>query len=641
MKKNLKAVFFSSEILILLVILVIAALLRFYNYSSFSYSNDELSAIMRLRYNTFAELVANGFYVDGHPGGIQVFLWYWVKLFGDSEASVRLPFVVAGVLSVLMVFKIGKFAFGSVSGLFASASLSFLQFPLLYSQIARPYGSGMLFSLLFIWFWLKVVFEENQEKKQLLINLTGFSISAALCMYNHYFSFLFALITGVSGLLFIPRQRLVKYILAAVFACILFLPHLYITLNHLKYKGVGFWLAKPTISFLKDHLFYVFDSSVYTLILIFSVVLILFFIRRRGYNHRTFRFQILFTVLFLMPILVGFIYSMLRAPVLQHSVLIFSFPCLLLVIFSFGGSELNRVRSAILWAFLGGGIIGTVWINNYYKKQHFGEFKDIAYLSSKFDRRFNKDVTIAISTNNPDYLKFYLKVNENIPDIEYLNINDTAGLHQLQKIVSKSPKNNFIFAWTKTCPPDYQEIIMSYFPDVLFTRKYGQHSQFSVYSKNSERQFSDHYRQLRSYNTPDRKDYSFVRYYADSVDEYSKGTDIVINDLKAGNDYRIEAEGLFKPLHPALHALMVISVEQNNKSIAWHGIPLWWYMTDKDSCLALNHIDFKYSGSGKVRIKSYYWNKEKERFRYGDIELKLKTNTLNSKNNDYVVSYGE
>ena len=76
-----------------LIIVAVGLGLRLWNLG-FSYSNDELSALSRVRFDSFAQLVRDGFYVDGHPGGIQVFLFYWVKLFGMSEWAVRLPFAL-------------------------------------------------------------------------------------------------------------------------------------------------------------------------------------------------------------------------------------------------------------------------------------------------------------------------------------------------------------------------------------------------------------------------------------------------------------------------------------------------------------------------------------------------------------------
>ena len=308
----------KPETLFLLLILIAAGVLRFYNYGGFSYSNDELSALNRLHYNTFAELVQKGFYVDGHPGGIQIFLWQWLKLFGDNEWAVRFPFVVFGILAVWFSFKVAKFMFGTAAGLFTAAALSFLQFPLLYSQIARPYGSGMLFCLMLVYFWLQLFFDKNgklnNEKPRIRI-LAGFALSASLCMYNHYFSFLFALIVGFSGFVFARKNNVFHYISAALVAALLFVPHIPITLNHLTYKGVGLWLGVPDKMWIFGHIFYIFDQSVFILSLFLTTLLALLFVEKQGKSMA--RFRILLATWFLLPILIGYIYSVKVNPVLQ------------------------------------------------------------------------------------------------------------------------------------------------------------------------------------------------------------------------------------------------------------------------------------------------------------------------------------
>ena len=61
--------------LLIFLILAIGALLRFYDYASIPFTHDELSALIRTRFGSFHELIRNGVMVDGHPAGVQVFLY--------------------------------------------------------------------------------------------------------------------------------------------------------------------------------------------------------------------------------------------------------------------------------------------------------------------------------------------------------------------------------------------------------------------------------------------------------------------------------------------------------------------------------------------------------------------------------------
>ena len=59
-------------------------------------THDELSAICRLNYDNFSDLITYGVLRDYHPAGVQVFMWFWSSVFGTSAVAIRLPFVLMG-----------------------------------------------------------------------------------------------------------------------------------------------------------------------------------------------------------------------------------------------------------------------------------------------------------------------------------------------------------------------------------------------------------------------------------------------------------------------------------------------------------------------------------------------------------------
>src|SRR5688572_3815762 len=96
----------------LILILVLGALLRLHQINSTSYSKDELSALIRLDYPNLSTLVKEGVKGDGHPAGVQVFLFYWVKAAGTSEWAVRLPFIFCSIAAIFLIWFLGKEWFG-------------------------------------------------------------------------------------------------------------------------------------------------------------------------------------------------------------------------------------------------------------------------------------------------------------------------------------------------------------------------------------------------------------------------------------------------------------------------------------------------------------------------------------------------
>ncbi len=70
------------------MILVAAAILRLSGITGFSLSNDELSALARLQFDSAREVIKEGVYPDFHPAGVQLYLYYWTLVFGFSEWAV-------------------------------------------------------------------------------------------------------------------------------------------------------------------------------------------------------------------------------------------------------------------------------------------------------------------------------------------------------------------------------------------------------------------------------------------------------------------------------------------------------------------------------------------------------------------------
>src|SRR5690554_1470642 len=243
---------------ILIIILVISVVLRMFNFSDIPFTHDEFSALDRLDYDSFSALINEGVKIDGHPAGVQVFLYYWTKLFGFSEQALKFPFIVFGILSVYLTYLIGKRWFNETVGLLSAATVSCLQFTVMFSQIARPYISGLLFSLLMVYYLTRLI---QQPEKKFWRNGFLFVIASTLCAYNHHFSLLFAAIVGISGAFFIKKQFLWRYVLLGLGIFILYIPHLSIFFYQLNLGGIEAWLAKPEPDFVLHFISYIFNHS--------------------------------------------------------------------------------------------------------------------------------------------------------------------------------------------------------------------------------------------------------------------------------------------------------------------------------------------------------------------------------------------
>nr|MDA3866645.1 glycosyltransferase family 39 protein [Salinivirgaceae bacterium] len=288
----------------ILLILAIATILRFFNYFEIPFTHDEFSALFRLNFDSFSELIEKGVKVDGHPAGIQVFLYYWTTLFGSQEWIVKLPFTLMGIISVFLVYVVGRKWFNETVGLISAAYVASIQFTVMYSQIARPYISGIFFSLLMVNFLTNLILNPERNFNK---NLALFTVSMSLCTYNHHFSLLFAAIVGITGVFLIQKKYLKKYLLAGFVVFVLYIPHLKIFFYQLSMGGVEGWLSKPKNDFLIQFIYYIFNYSPYVIALALSIVLYgLITIKKRAAN---FKFILISFLWFILPFLIGFFYS--------------------------------------------------------------------------------------------------------------------------------------------------------------------------------------------------------------------------------------------------------------------------------------------------------------------------------------------
>ncbi len=323
-----------DRILIFLII-AIGAVLRFYNYSNIPFTHDEFSAIIRTQFSSFHELIAKGVMIDGHPAGVQVFLYYWVKLTGISEPLVKLPFTLLSLLSVYLVYSIGKKWFSAASGLIAASFLSFLQYSVMYGQVARPYASGLFLVLLMVHFWTNLMLFPG---KRYYVNLAGYILASALCAYNHHFTLLFVGVAGLTGVFIINRGYRKAFILSWAAIFLLYVPHLPIFFAQLSQGGIGGWLGKPRPDFVIDYLAYVFHFSWYLAALLL-LLLTLSLVWRTNKNPIDYRLLVVAFIWFFIPLAAGYLYSVYINPVLQYSMLIFSFPFLLLLMFFYADAD--------------------------------------------------------------------------------------------------------------------------------------------------------------------------------------------------------------------------------------------------------------------------------------------------------------
>lgn len=182
---------------LLVIIVVIGAWLRLSGLALQSLWLDEIWTYYRTHYPTLSAMLTGGLTRDIHPPLFYILQYYLQKYVGDSETILRLPSAVAGVLSVPVIFLLGRRLYSDREGLAAAALMAVLWCPVYYSQEARANMIMVLFSMLSMYFWIALVTSLCRKERPDLWTIIGFAGSTVVAGYVHYYGLL---LVGLAGL---------------------------------------------------------------------------------------------------------------------------------------------------------------------------------------------------------------------------------------------------------------------------------------------------------------------------------------------------------------------------------------------------------------------------------------------------------
>ena len=628
-----------SEEIVLGFVLLTGAVLRFHHLGFTSLSNDELSAITRAQHDSFSAMIRNGVMIDFHPAGVEAFMYYWMKFFGDNVFIIRFPFAVAGILSIFMLYLLAARWFNKTTALFAAAALSTLAFPLLYTQLARPYAFGLLFILAAAYFWTRILFPRENEpisgrQKKLLI--AGFILSMSACTHTHYFALMLAGIIGVSGFFFLRKTNYKSYLISGILILLLFIPEIPVFSAQMSIGGLA-WLSKPDESFFRGFINYCFNDSDFIFYL-FITTMVSSFIYFRKRLELT-KFHWLCILWFLIPFFIGYYYSVLRSPVLQYSTLLFGFPFLLMFIFSFIPDNAFRKNTVLIAVILFTLTVSynTVKVKLYYWTHHFGVFKEIAEDAVKWTDTYGEDkITKVITVINPKYIDYYFDKMGHKMKIDFYKMEDESDLARLIAVVNNSSKTYLLYGWSNIWhPQEALQIIMKKFP-LLIERDTFFNSSISLFKRDANAELSKSFLQFSTdYETDHWGEETKARTdelahsgtYSEKLDagkEYSISYKIKLVDLYPDGNRTVTASVWFNSKEATTDAKLVLEFVSGGKSFGWNAADLksfnlkpgeWQQAIVSRPLPEMNAVD--------DIVKVYVWNSGKKTFYIDDFEVRI------------------
>ena len=462
----------TLDLILIGVIILVAAVLRLWKLGQVPFMHDEFSALLRTRFDNFHDFIQQGVMPDSHPIGVQLFLWGWVKLFGMSEFWVKLPFVLMGIGSIYLIYRIGRQWFNRKVGLFSAAFFAVSQFTVFYSQLARPYSAGLFFVLLIAYFWYKVVF----ETKTTTMDYVGFALSAWACSLMQYFSIAQAGLIFLTGLFFLPKERRKAYWLSGIGAVVLFAPTLPIFWQQLFVSGsIGGWLSAPKATFLTDFLQYTMNYSMLFMFAVGIVILLPLILGKRDKRRQPLRWAAL--IWFVIIFAIAFVYSLYREPILQHSTLIFSYPFVIIVAFSmFKSRTLSPWQTALVVAvILFVGTASLIMERRHYDLMYHQGFDQIAAEMKQDKVQYGDKIQFATRTEIGEAAEFYQAKTDVKNRIVF---NRYTELGDFNRWLSEHKDATMLgFGWTDYASPIWETAAVGNYPYLVekkdwFTSRY-------------------------------------------------------------------------------------------------------------------------------------------------------------------------
>ena len=230
--------------LLLLLIIFLGSFLRIYDLGTESIWNDEASSIGGCTQD-LASVVQSSGRLHNQPPLYFVLLHYWMLLFGTSEVAVRSLSAIFGILSILLIYKIGCQLFSKKVGLISCFLLAVSSYNINYSQVARGYSLLLLLTLLSFFFFIEILKGDKQRKWHFALLL----LSNLGLAYTHVYG-LFVIIGQIFYFILFwnkYRQQRFWFLGTQVATIALFSPWIPIFIGRISAISQGFWISEPSL----------------------------------------------------------------------------------------------------------------------------------------------------------------------------------------------------------------------------------------------------------------------------------------------------------------------------------------------------------------------------------------------------------
>ncbi len=210
---------------------------------------------------------------DNNPPFYFYCLSVWIKLFNDSEYTVRLLSVIFSSLAAATLFLLANKYFNQITAILVSFIFLSNNVLFYYSHEARAYSLVLFLAILSTWIYFKFK-EKPTIQIVLILGLINF-----LLIYTHYISGLILVFQTLLMLCFFDRKQkkyfLFSLLIVLLLTAIRFTKKQFFLIIDFNKPTSAFWVKKSDISYLKE-VISMFLFNEYISILFLGIIIIVF-----------------------------------------------------------------------------------------------------------------------------------------------------------------------------------------------------------------------------------------------------------------------------------------------------------------------------------------------------------------------------
>jgi 4-amino-4-deoxy-L-arabinose transferase-like glycosyltransferase len=154
--------------------------------------------------------IINGLKDTNNPPLYEIFLHFWIKIFGISPFAVRFPSLLFSVLNVYFIYLISKRFFNSRVAIAAVILVTLSNYHLFFSHEARVYSLFTLLTTISFYLILLILKKKDSFQNLFLLFLTYIGL-----VFSHYFGIFVVAFQAILLISFIYRQPVLlkKYLI--------------------------------------------------------------------------------------------------------------------------------------------------------------------------------------------------------------------------------------------------------------------------------------------------------------------------------------------------------------------------------------------------------------------------------------------